>query len=650
MTWFQKKAVRRPSLGEIGDLASVWFRGSLRPVRRHVETIAIESASSGTRKATIDILLPRDGSGSTRWRGGLRLYYLPAALLRKTPPALCMDFTREDGRTLPILNRLDNAEITWRAVSSVTQDVLQLSGRAKELMDKYLRGAIFSMDTEYQAAYVAAAIGVVKQVRPDLISGTPASPRPTDEFLRLRQLWKDVAAHSVLWLGLAGTGGERRVLRFSYHVPIERPPLWPRRARSVERELTIDGEKELVNLLDLGDANALGVLARIWKRLATTIGWAAYDIAIDTPYLRRSASYHLQVKAPEGTEIRGIELGAWLVDARGNTRWPETYNNREWATLYFAELRVKREGPAEFKLRVGRRGFLTYAAGASVAVAVMLWFFHRYAATLANHEVAAVPVLLVVPALLALFILRPGEHALASHMLSGARAVILADALICACATAALGGALPFGWSGVAAAWHAYAVVATVLAGALLLSWVLALDSTEVLRRATWRWCRAYWRYTVAAGAVCLLAAGALWEAPVTAGRGSTQIAWASALFVFGLTAGWLSQYTGTFHSSPRAARPRRVFGAACLLACATCVLSALLLVEFDLDLIVWSEARHALRYAAIAAAVIVVLIEPSRRIGLLRPIPDEPELWIADSLERGAPGHGPAPEGSAVG
>jgi hypothetical protein len=643
----------RLTLGEIGELGQVWFLSALRPVRRHVETITLESASGASRKLTIDILLPRHGDGSVPWRDGERLYYLPIALLRKTPATLDIDFTREDGRTLPILNRVENAQITWQAVDGVTQQLLQLRDRPRELMRKYLRGAIFDGRPEYQAAYVACALGVVRQTRPELIEGNDADrdePRPSDaaetpagpadgappsvELLQLRQLWKDVAAHSVLWLGLTGIPGDRRVLHFTYHVPVTRPPMWPRRSRWVDRVLAIEGVERPFRLFKVGDGNNRGAISRVLNRFATAIGWAGYDIAIDSPYVRRTESYHLQFSAPEGIEVRDIRLRAELVNSVGRRHWPETTDNRERASLYFFGLRVWREGPAEIVLRIGRRGFLGYVTGASVVVAGMLWLFSHYARALQSHEVVAVPILLVVPALLALFILRPGEHALASRMLSGARSVILADALLCAAAAAAVGGVLPFHWRSLGAAWHAYAEAATVLAAVLIVSWLLALDVTEALRRRT-RWvCRSYRRYGALAIALCLTgwAAGEL--APYRGGRGADDIAWASVLILVGLAAGWASLFAGANTSTLTAIRARGLFSGALRVAALGCLVAAPLILQFDLDLWDWGEARGIVRYALIAAALISVLVEPARRIGFPPPVQDEPELRVADVPE----------------
>jgi hypothetical protein len=264
----------------------------------------------------------------------------------------------------------------------------------------------------------------------------------------------------------------------------------------------------------------------------------------------------------------------------------------------------------------------------------MLWLLHDHAKVLAAHEVVVVSILLVVPALLALFILRPGEHALASHMLSGARGVILADALLCACAAAAFGDVLPFRFKDVATTWHAYAVVATVLAGTLIVSWLLALDGAEALRRRTKHLCRKYSRYAIASGLLCLIAAGAVLEAPQVAGRGASQIIWACSLAALGITAGWVSIHAGANRSSLQTIRHRRLFGAATCVSAVVSVGAALLLVEFEFDLVTWMQLRAPLRYAALAAALASVLIEPARRLGYPPSPPEEPEQWVADVQE----------------
>ena len=175
------------------------------------------------------------------------------------------------------------------------------------------------------------------------------------------------------------------------------------------------------------------------KRFVTIIGGAAYHVPIQTPYIRNAPSYHLQVNAPEGLETRRIELLAELRQ-RGGAQAADRRGTPDCAHLYFSEARVRRMGMAIVSLRVGRRGLLSYSLAASIVIAAMLWLFaaHHGAIERPADKSASVAVLLLVPTLMLVFAIRPGEHLLATKLLSGARAMLAVLALLCVAAAGEL--------------------------------------------------------------------------------------------------------------------------------------------------------------------------------------------------------------------
>ena len=135
-------------------------------LRRHVETVTLRSLTSARRQLTIDVVLPEQESCSFPWRGGERLFYLPIALMLKQPPASNLDMRDERDTSLPVLNRLENAEVTLTAVTSLIGDMLDDPALAEQLTP-FLRQAVFALDADTAKTHVMFAITRITALRPD---------------------------------------------------------------------------------------------------------------------------------------------------------------------------------------------------------------------------------------------------------------------------------------------------------------------------------------------------------------------------------------------------------------------------------------------------------------------------------------------------
>lgn len=622
-----------PSFDQIGALVAYYFTASRRHIRRRVETIELQTERSARRHLTIDLALPSGGDGSVPWDGGTRLFYLPGAQIRKRPATTNMDLRSEDDRSLPVLTRIENAQITNAALWEATRRSIALGPRARDFLRAYLRGAVYATDWQYQAAYVASALGVVMRARPDLVAGQ------NPEFMRLYQLWHDVAACSIVWLGIEGWPGERRVVKFAYDVALELPGIQRSRRRAgwKQQRLRIGGVERDVWLYDVGDGNERGFARRMWNRFATTVGWAAYDISVDSLYFRNTGSYHLQFTPPDGVETREIRLRARLVNSQGQRREAVATCDRRNAHLFFAGLRVRRDGPAEISLRVGRRGFLSYATMSAVIIAGMLQSCAHWSRGVLKHEDVAVAILLLVPTLLAVFSLQPGEHQLATKLLAGVRMLLFLEGLMSAVAATVLLGALPLGFRSAAEAWHWYALAATVFAGVLVLSWLLALDSVERLRRATRRVARPYAVYL----ALALLAAAGMWvlldRGPRSGGLAgsASHLVFALGVLGLGVLSAWLALFADPPEVPPRFVRHRRLIALLLALEALFALLVIVALGRWDPQHVAWSKVHRLGEVVTLCLLGAFLLIEPARRVNLPRTLQQDDDRLVLDERVR---------------
>jgi hypothetical protein len=106
---------------------------------------------------------------------------------------------------------------------------------------------------------------------------------------------------------------------------------------------------------------------------------------------------------------------------------------------------------------------------------MMLWAFVVQQAEIKDDKEVAGAVLLVVPAVLVAFVVRLGEHALATRLLSGVRMLVLLSGTCSVLGAASLAGIRPNDW-GLDHAFKVVATIATVVAATISFAWLQALD------------------------------------------------------------------------------------------------------------------------------------------------------------------------------
>jgi hypothetical protein len=559
-------------------------------------------------------VLPEHEGCSFPWRDGERLFYLPIALMLKQPPASNLDMRDERDTSLPVLNRLENAEVTLTAVTKLIEDMFD-PALAHEVTP-FLREAVFALDADAAKTHVMFAITRITALRPQAQSHSD-----WDWLVGFLVL---LSAHSISWLGLAGLPGERRVVKFVYDIEVEAPKPIRRRPHWVARSVRAEGQDGsfVVYYLDWdpGDGYPHGFLTRMLKRFVTIIGGAAYHVPIQTPYIRGAPSYHLQVNAPEGLETRRIELLAVLCDSAGERKVPIDATTPDCAHLYFSEARVRRMGMAIVSLRVGRRGLLSYSLAASIVIAAMLWLFATHHATIERpgDNSASVAVLLLVPTLMLIFAIRPGEHLLATKLLSGARAMLAVLALLCVAAAGELVGARPFG-RGLGTLWRWDAELASLLALLVAVCWLLSFAMVEALRSELRRIFAADLLF--AGAALALVALQFLWlvqtsTSPTLSSVGD-YIDWI-ALGVIAAVSAWIA----LFHTACSHRENSRLVGYVLLAEATVCLAGAASRARVGGSLVAWHQFRSAMLILTPVAAALLVLLALAHLGGRPRPEP----------------------------
>jgi len=185
----------------------------------------------------------------------------------------------------------------------------------------------------------------------------------------------------------------------------------------------------------------------------------------------------MQVTAPDGLQIWGVRSDSVFKNRFGDELRLATVSEDTTTHLFASAARLERRAPIRISFRAQRRGFLNLSLVTALFTALGLWFAQAHAefADNAQNTQTAAAALLVLPALLALFAVRPAEHALVSRLLFGVRALVFVSGLVAVLAAAALADVRPSAWEDVSEAWIWYAAVASGAGLMVIVAWAAAL-------------------------------------------------------------------------------------------------------------------------------------------------------------------------------
>jgi hypothetical protein len=229
---------------------------------------------------------------------------------------------------------------------------------------------------------------------------------------------------------------------------------------------------------------------RTFKSLGEVLSWWPRNVTLDAVPVGSASSHHIEIEAPEDIDILGASITAHDPRRPGDRPYVDEWTSTERQRVHLQVSGAPRAavGPLWIQVRASRRGFLRAGLITAVFVAVFLEVGQRQLPDLKNNVEAASALLLAIPGLVTAYLLRPGEHLLASRMLAGPRLFLLVSGLC----TFAAAGALAGGYSDHTrdCVWRLSGCVAIAMAGALGLSYVMPylVPAARRMRGRAARW------------------------------------------------------------------------------------------------------------------------------------------------------------------
>lgn len=368
--------------------------------RRKLRIDFIDDAAMRMR-LSVDFSVPEDVAATARDAQGREFVHLPLFVLRKAPQEL-LDFDLSDaaGRALSLPTRASNAELSHEALRTRAEAILGAAVSEASLTQSMREVA--ELDPPQ-------SLDICDQLLANPGGGSQrAQVAADDDFCFLAGL---VAWSSIVAMPVPMESGEQ-LLKLVYSEPITE---WK---------------------------SAFG--ARVQAGVRPLPAW------VDIPFTG-AQSFHLEVHPPPGMSVAEGTFSA--ITPQGVTHQHGKGLGRAMH-LYASKLSKGRSGGAFLRLRPQRRGMITNAQVACMAVVVVLLASASFAAQFAQANTTVPTLLLFLPALLATLALQPSDHALTGRFLRLVRIAI---------ATCAAMAYLAAGWLVVAPEKNAPKVKGTVV-------------------------------------------------------------------------------------------------------------------------------------------------------------------------------------------
>jgi hypothetical protein len=375
------------------------------------------------RRASVDFTLPETYlTKAYEPRGADSVYLAPLGLLKKDPLNR-FDLRNEEGAAMSLLTSKETSRVVAAAI--VATATARLGPRIESSVVRDVVEVVRGSEAEATSAFN-------RIVEPRRTARTTRWLLAHDPELRgiLREL-----VRSFIVLVPVTKDPRRRILKMAYDQDLEPGP---------RRRLSL-GQK---------------------------LGWRKATVNLRVPEVGFSAAYHADIQTPTDVEI----LRAQLLVNPGDERYSKDVRCRDGVRhthLYRAGIPPSAAGVVSLELRVTRPGLIRAGFLIAVLAALLLTAGSLRLDAVAKHPEVASTVLVLIPALLAAALLRPGEHELASKLLVGVRALVLGSGLL----SIASAGSLLIGLGH-----HARAVVWWVLSG-LAWGFAAALAFSYVLPR-----------------------------------------------------------------------------------------------------------------------------------------------------------------------
>ncbi|MDX6635560.1 MAG: hypothetical protein QOF06_1763 [Solirubrobacterales bacterium] len=370
-------------------------------IHRRKEVVSIHDEGALKRQLSVDFTLS-DCPRYVEWQAltntifGQKIAAAPLFFLEKRPAWLMgFDLRDESGRTLPLMTSGDNGALSAAALRELARRCLVRKGLSlSSTVAKMLRALARGSRTEAERWLRRFEF-----------------PLPSDseeDRKAMAALWADddlqwwlmtMAESSVVLVAYEKAAAQRRVLKLGYDEPIGNQP-------------------------------------KLWARF----GWAPFKTWIVSPFIE-GERYHLEIQAPRGMRL----TRAALIDDEHDDPQVDLDLTRR-AHLYVDDARRSGGALTEIWLRVSGQGFLGGAGLSALLVVLAITACLHWNREIAENPTGAPALLLLLPAVIASYVGRPGQHPLTTHLLSIPRwALVLGagGAAYYAAARLALAGSTP---------------------------------------------------------------------------------------------------------------------------------------------------------------------------------------------------------------
>jgi hypothetical protein len=412
---------------DLVDLArecSFALRDTAKWLHRRVEHVHHNERKMVRRKVSVDFSIPKQPAlpaFRTRREEEPNTYYVPVALLRKWPPLMEFDLRAETGLPMPLLTTPKNREVDGAALGALAPN-----GEFVEQLE-----SIAIQD----AASAGTALDELGQLLQPLFP--ELSPEVRQRWRRTLRVAGRLVANSILWVRIEAHPGQRQIVKFSYLEPAPRELIVWRRILSAFSLAPRRAQYELPNLGERGsyhlEIEAPPDLA-IYRAKLTLSRLPPLTTSLQTPihrHARTPPAQRIATRLFRGTRERYRELlgspEKELPEVQGGE--PFERNVGERAHMYVTESQDQ-YGLATIDLGIGNRALLVSSLMASVVITILLGALWRAPGSLVHHEDAAVALLVIFPALLALLVVRPGEHPITTQLVRGVRFLVIAAAML----------------------------------------------------------------------------------------------------------------------------------------------------------------------------------------------------------------------------
>jgi hypothetical protein len=399
---------------------------------------------------SVDFTIPSDARPFGTTDQGDDVFYLPITILAKWPPVMRFDLRDEDDRPIPLLTSRKNREVDAAVLQALVPE-MPSRGQAPEVQD-----LVRSIAEGDRVAATGAQDMLVQRLAPYVGGMTPSA---ATGWFELRELLAPEVENSLLWVRVTGQAGQRQIVKYGYEQPVE-PQLFFFRS--------------ILGALSWREISNVYAVARVdWThnfhlQIDAPVGLVFHsaELVVEPPRFQSPAVDYSRPQAPNVLELLGGfagvvrraigEAGALAAEVRDAVRQrlanvgrmaadpdlgitmprsaspfeePREGETFAWNNGHRAYLYVSR---AKSPFAVAKFSFVAPSKSvhaplaANILLAMLMTLITIAAGPVSTHDTDAVTALVVVPALLGLLVLRPGEHPLVRRHIAGVRGLLVA--------------------------------------------------------------------------------------------------------------------------------------------------------------------------------------------------------------------------------